>query len=149
MRAIIQRVTEASVSVDSKITGAIQRGLLILIGIEDADTNEDITRLSSKIINLRIFNDAEGIMNQSIKDVDGDILLVSQFTLFGDTRKGNRPSYIRASKPPVAIPVYEKMILTLSNNLGKKVQTGIFGADMKVALINDGPVTIFIDTREV
>lgn len=149
MRAIIQRVTEASVSVDSKVTGAIQRGLLILIGIEDADTNEDITRLSSKIINLRIFNDAEGIMNFSIKDVDGDILLVSQFSLFGDTRKGNRPSYIRASKPPVAIPMYEKMILTLSNNLGKKVQTGIFGADMKVALINDGPVTIFIDTREV
>jgi D-aminoacyl-tRNA deacylase len=148
MRAIIQRVSKATVTVDNKITGAIQHGMLILLGIEDADTNDDITRLSSKIINLRIFNDPQGIMNLAIKDVDGDILLVSQFTLFADTRKGNRPSYIRASKPHVAIPMYEKMILRLSDDLGKDVQTGVFGADMKVALINDGPVTIFIDTRQ-
>ena len=148
MRAIIQRVTEASVTVDNNITGKIQRGLLILLGIEDADTDDDIEKLSSKIINLRIFNDTNGVMNLSIKDVDGDILLVSQFTLFADTKKGNRPSYIRASKPPVAIPMYEKMIVSLSNILGKQVQTGVFGADMKVALVNDGPVTIFIDTRQ-
>ena len=148
MRAIIQRVTEASVTVDKNITGKIQHGLVILLGIEDADTDEDIEKLSSKIINLRIFNDTEGVMNVSIKDVGGDILLVSQFTLFADTKKGNRPSYIRASKPPVAIPMYEKMILSLSNALGKNVQTGVFGADMKVALVNDGPVTIFIDTRQ-
>src|SRR5688500_657180 len=148
MRAIIQRVSNATVTVDNKITGAIQHGMLILLGIEDTDTNEDIIRLSSKIINLRIFNDPQGIMNLSIKDVGGDILLISQFTLFADTRKGNRPSYIRASKPPVAIPMYEKMILTLTNDLGKKVQTGVFGADMKVSLTNDGPVTIFIDTRQ-
>ena len=148
MRAIIQRVTEASVTVDKNITGKIQHGLVILLGIEDADTDGDIEKLSSKIINLRIFNDTNGIMNLSIKDVDGDILLVSQFTLFADTKKGNRPSYIRASKPPVAIPMYEKMIVSLSNILGKQVQTGVFGADMKVALVNDGPVTIFIDTRQ-
>ena len=148
MRAIIQRVTEASVTVDKNITGKIQRGLLILLGIEDADTDDDIEKLSSKIINLRIFNDTNGVMNLSIKDVDGDILLVSQFTLFADTKKGNRPSYIRASKPDVAIPMYEKMIVSLSNISGKQVQTGVFGADMKVALVNDGPVTIFIDTRQ-
>ena len=148
MRAIIQRVTEASVTVDNNITGKIQRGLLILLGIEDADTDDDIEKLSSKIINLRIFNDTNGVMNLSIKDVDGDILLVSQFTLFADTKKGNRPSYIRASKPAVAIPMYEKMIVSLSNISGKQVQTGVFGADMKVVLVNDGPVTIFIDTRQ-
>ena len=148
MRAIIQRVTEASVTVDKNITGKIQHGLVILLGIEDADTDGDIEKLSSKIINLRIFNDTNGVMNLSIKDVDGDILLVSQFTLFADTKKGNRPSYIRASKPPVAIPMYEKMIVSLSNILGKQVQTGVFGADMKVALVNDGAVTIFIDTRQ-
>ena len=148
MRAIIQRVTEASVTVDKNITGKIQHGLVILLGIEDADTDGDIEKLSSKIINLRIFNDTNGVMNLSIKDVDGDILLVSQFTLFADTKKGNRPCYIRASKPPVAIPMYEKMIVSLSNILGKQVQTGVFGADMKVALVNDGPVTIFIDTRQ-
>ena len=148
MRAIIQRVTEASVTVDKNITGKIQHGLVILLGIEDADTDGDIEKLSSKIINLRIFNDTNGVMNLSIKDVNGDILLVSQFTLFADTKKGNRPSYIRASKPPVAIPMYEKMIVSLSNILGKQVQTGVFGADMKVALVNDGPVTIFIDTRQ-
>jgi len=147
MRAILQRVTQASVTVDDKITGSIKTGLLILLGIEDADTDDDITRLSSKIVNLRIFNDAQGVMNLSIKEVNGEILLVSQFTLYADSKKGNRPSYIRASKPPIAIPLYEKMITALSNGLGKQVQTGIFGADMKVALVNDGPVTIFIDTR--
>jgi D-aminoacyl-tRNA deacylase len=148
MRAIIQRVSQASVTVNNEITGTINHGLLVLLGIEDADTGEDITKLSSKIVNLRIFNDEQGVMNLGIKDVQGDILLVSQFTLFADTRKGNRPSYIRASKPPVAIPMYEKMIATLSNDLGRKIETGIFGADMKVALVNDGPVTIFIDTRQ-
>ena len=147
MRAILQRVTQASVTVDDKITGSIKTGLLILLGIEDADTDDDITRLSSKIVNLRIFNDAQGVMNLSIKEVNGEIMLVSQFTLYADSKKGNRPSYIRASKPPIAIPLYEKMITALSNGLGKQVQTGIFGADMKVALVNDGPVTIFIDTR--
>lgn len=148
MRAIIQRVSEASVTVDNNITGSIKRGLLILLGIEDADNDGDITRLSSKIINLRIFNDPQGIMNLNVKDVNGEILLVSQFTLFADTKKGNRPSYIRASKPQVAIPMYEKMIVALSNDLGQQVQSGIFGADMRVSLINDGPVTIFIDTRQ-
>ena len=148
MRAVIQRVSEASVTVDNKITGSIKTGLLVLIGIEDADTDEDMRKLSSKIVNLRIFNDEQALMNLSIKDVNGDILLVSQFTLFADAKKGNRPSYIRASKPPVAIPMYEKMIATMSSDLGKKVETGIFGADMKVALVNDGPVTIFIDTRQ-
>ena len=147
MRAILQRVTQASVTVDDKITGSIKTGLLILLGIEDADTDDDITRLSSKIVNLRIFNDAQGVMNLSIKEVNGEIMLVSQFTLYADSKKGNRPSYIRASKPPIAISLYEKMITALSNGLGKQVQTGIFGADMKVALVNDGPVTIFIDTR--
>jgi D-aminoacyl-tRNA deacylase len=148
MRAIIQRVSQASVTVDHKITGSIKHGLLVLLGIEDADTDHDIKKLSSKIINLRIFNDEQGLMNLSIKDVNGDILLVSQFTLFADTKKGNRPSYIRASKPPIAIPMYEKMIETMNSDLGRKVETGIFGADMKVALVNDGPVSIFIDTRE-
>ena len=147
MRAILQRVTQASVTVDDKITGSIKTGLLILLGIEDADTDDDITKLSSKIVNLRIFNDAQGVMNLSIKEVNGEILLVSQFTLYADSKKGNRPSYIRASKPPIAIPLYEKMITALNNGLGKQVQTGIFGADMKVALVNDGPITIFIDTR--
>jgi D-tyrosyl-tRNA(Tyr) deacylase len=147
MRAIIQRVTEASVTVDGNVTGAIKNGLLVLLGIEDADTDADISKLSTKIVQLRIFNDAQGIMNLSIKDINGDILLVSQFTLFADTKKGNRPSYIRASKPPIAVPMYEKMITALSDAMGKNIYTGIFGADMKVSLINDGPVTIFIDTR--
>ena len=148
MRAIIQRVLQASVTVDDKICGSINNGLLVLLGIEDADTDDDIKKLSSKIVNLRIFNDSQGLMNLGIKDVNGDILLVSQFTLFADAKKGNRPSYIRASKPPVAIPMYEKMIAALSDDLGKNIKTGIFGADMKVALVNDGPVTIFIDTRQ-
>ncbi len=147
MRAVIQRVSEASVTVDEKITGYITNGLLILLGIEDVDSTEDIEWLSSKIINLRIFNDENGVMNISLKDINGDILLVSQFTLHASTKKGNRPSYIRASKPDIAIPLYEQMITQLEKDLGKKIQTGIFGADMKVQLLNDGPVTIIIDTK--
>ena len=147
MRAVIQRVSEASVTVNGEITGAIENGLLVFLGIEDTDTTDDIHWLSSKIINLRIFNDGAGIMNLSLKDTDGDILLVSQFTLHALTKKGNRPSYIRASKPEVAIPLYEEMILKLEHVLGRKIQTGMFGADMKVRLLNDGPVTIIIDTK--
>jgi len=147
MRAVIQRVTQASVTVDGKITGEIGPGLLVLVGIEDADGQEDLTWLSNKITNLRIFGDEAGVMNLSVKETGGDILLVSQFTLHASTKKGNRPSYIRASKPDIAIPMYEKMIAQLGQDLGKPVQTGIFGADMKVALLNDGPVTITIDTQ--
>ncbi|HEY0612737.1 MAG TPA: D-aminoacyl-tRNA deacylase [Chitinophaga sp.] len=147
MRAVIQRVTQASVTVDGQITGSIQQGLLVLLGIEDADTMEDITWLSNKIVNLRIFNDTAGVMNLSVKETGGGILLVSQFTLHASTKKGNRPSYIRASKPDIAIPMYEKMIAQLGTDLGNGVETGIFGADMKVELLNDGPVTIVIDTQ--
>ncbi len=147
MRTVIQRVSEASVTVDGKITGIIKKGLLVLLGIEDNDTAEDIEWLSSKIVNLRIFNDENGVMNISVKDIDGEILLVSQFTLHASTKKGNRPSYIRASKPDIAIPLYEKMIVQLEKDSGKKIHTGIFGADMKVQLLNDGPVTIMIDTK--
>jgi D-aminoacyl-tRNA deacylase len=147
MRAVLQRTTFASVKVDGNVTGSIQKGLLVLIGIEDADAAGDIEWLSSKIINLRVFNDENGVMNLSVKDVDGDILLISQFTLHASTKKGNRPSYIKASKPDVAIPMYEKMITQLEADLGKKIQTGVFGADMKVELLNDGPVTIVIDTK--
>lgn len=147
MRAVIQRVSEASVKVEHKITGCIETGLLVLLGIEDADTADDIAWLSSKIVNLRIFNDDNGVMNVSLKDVGGDILLVSQFTLHAATKKGNRPSYIRASKPDVAIPLYEKMIAQLEQHIGKSIQTGVFGADMKVQLLNDGPVTLVIDTK--
>lgn len=147
MRAVIQRVTEASVTVDGQVTGAIGTGLLVLLGIEDADSNEDIEWLSNKIVNLRIFNDAAGVMNISLKEYGGDILLVSQFTLHAATKKGNRPSYIKASKPAVAVPLYEQMIEQLTTDLGKKIYTGIFGADMKVKLLNDGPVTILIDTK--
>ncbi|MEA3425554.1 MAG: D-aminoacyl-tRNA deacylase [Bacteroidota bacterium] len=147
MRIVIQRVSEASVTVEGSVTGAIEKGLMVLIGIEDADTDEDIAWLSSKIVNLRIFDDAEGVMNLSVKDVDGEVLLVSQFTLHANTKKGNRPSYIKASKPDIAIPMYEKMIRQLETDLGKKIQTGIFGADMKVRLLNDGPVTILIDSK--
>ena len=147
MRAVIQRVTRASVTVEGNITGSIGMGLLVLIGIEDADDQEDIIWLSNKICNLRIFSDPEGVMNLSVKDVNGDLLLVSQFTLHAATKKGNRPSYIRASKPDIAIPLYEKMIAQLRQDLGKPVPTGIFGADMKVDLLNDGPVTIIIDTK--
>ncbi len=147
MRVVIQRVLEASVAVDEKVVGAINNGLLVLLGIEDADTIEDINWLSAKIVGLRLFDDQDGVMNVSVKDIGGDILLVSQFTLMASTKKGNRPSYIKASKPPVAVPLYEQMIATLSNELGKAVQTGIFGADMKVSLINNGPVTITIDSK--
>ena len=147
MRVVIQRVSEASVTVDESITGIINMGLLVLIGIEDADTEEDIEWLSSKIINLRIFNDEKGVMNKSVLDIDAEILLVSQFTLHASTKKGNRPSYIKASKPEFAIPMYEKMIARLEKDLGKSIQTGIFGADMKVRLLNDGPVTIIMDSK--
>ncbi|WP_289063350.1 D-aminoacyl-tRNA deacylase [uncultured Zobellia sp.] len=147
MRAIIQRVSRASVTVEGKIISEIQNGLLILLGIEDADGQEDIEWLSRKIVNLRIFNDANGVMNDSLKEVNGDAIVVSQFTLHATTKKGNRPSYIKASKPDVAIPLYEKFIAQIELDLGKKVGTGIFGADMKVDLLNDGPVTIAIDTK--
>ena len=147
MRAVIQRVSRGSVTVEGDVTGQIKTGLLVLVGIEDADTEEDIFWLSNKIINLRIFDDENGVPNISIKDIDGDILVVSQFTLQASTKKGNRPSYIKASKAEIAIPLYEKFVIQLSKDLGKKIQTGIFGADMKVALINDGPVTIIIDSK--
>jgi D-aminoacyl-tRNA deacylase len=147
MRVIIQRVTQASVNIDGKIKSDIKTGLLVLVGIEDADTDEDINWLSNKIVNMRIFDDENKIPNISVKDMSGDILLVSQFTLHAATKKGNRPSYIRASKPDIAVPLYEKMIAQLENDLGKKIFTGEFGADMKVSLLNDGPVTIFIDTK--
>jgi D-aminoacyl-tRNA deacylase len=147
MRAVIQRVTRASVTVDGKIVASIGEGLLVLVGIEDADTDEDISWLSGKIVNLRIFNDVNGVMNESVLDKQGDIILVSQFTLHAATKKGNRPSYIKASKPEVAIPMYEKMIAQLTQDLGKPIGTGVFGADMKVELLNDGPVTIVIDTK--
>ncbi|GAB2836192.1 D-aminoacyl-tRNA deacylase [Ferruginibacter profundus] len=147
MRVVIQRVSNASVTIDAHIKSAIAKGLLVLVGIEDADTLEDVEWLSNKIVNLRIFDDQNKVPNISVKDMDGDILLVSQFTLHAATKKGNRPSYIKASKPDVAIPLYEKMIAQLENDLGKKIFTGEFGADMKVALLNDGPVTIIIDSK--
>ena len=148
MRAVIQRVKKAAVFIDNEIHSSINEGLLVLLGIEDADTEDDINWLSAKIINLRIFNDSQGVMNISLPENYGDLLLVSQFTLHGSTRKGNRPSYLRASKPQIAIPLYEKMICQLESDLGKKIQTGVFGADMQVELVNDGPVTIIIDTKQ-
>jgi D-aminoacyl-tRNA deacylase len=147
MKAVLQRVSSASVTVDVQIISEIKNGLLVLVGIEDADTNEDIIWLSNKIINLRIFDDENKVPNLSVKDMDGEVLLVSQFTLQANTKKGNRPSYIKASKPGVAIPLYENFIRQLERDLGKKIGTGKFGADMKVALINDGPITIIIDTK--
>lgn len=147
MIAVIQRVTSASVEIEKVIHGSIQQGLLVLLGIEDADTEEDIEWLAGKIVNLRIFNDDAGVMNVSVKDTGGDILLISQFTLHASTKKGNRPSYIKAAKPDIAIPIYERFISVLADALGKPVQTGKFGADMKVSLLNDGPVTIIIDTK--
>ncbi|MBN9296861.1 MAG: D-tyrosyl-tRNA(Tyr) deacylase [Filimonas sp.] len=147
MRAVIQRVTQASVKIDGKVTGEIQGGVMVLLGIEDADTDEDIEWLGNKIVNMRIFNDEQGVMNVSLKDAGGDVLLVSQFTLHASTKKGNRPSYIKASKPDFAIPMYERTIAKLEALLEKKIATGIFGADMQVSLINDGPVTILIDTQ--
>lgn len=148
MRVVIQRVESASVEIDQKQVSAIGPGLLVLVGIEDTDTGEDISWLSGKIVQLRVFNDAEGVMNCSLREIGGDLLLVSQFTLHASTKKGNRPSYIRASKPPVAVPLYEKLIAQLEADLGKPIGTGVFGADMKVALVNDGPVTILIDTKQ-
>ena len=147
MKAVIQRVTRASVTIDGKVHSQISIGLLVLLGIEDADNDEDIEWLSGKIVNLRIFNDENAVMNVSVKDMNGGILLVSQFTLHASTKKGNRPSYSKASKPGIAIPLYEKMIKQLSTDLGKNIGSGIFGADMKVELLNDGPVTIVIDTK--
>ncbi len=147
MRAVIQRVTEASVKVDGSIVGEIQAGLLILLGIEDSDTLEDIDWLCGKVVNLRIFNDEQNVMNLSVLDSGGDILLISQFTLHASTKKGNRPSYLKAAKPEIANPIYELMINRLEYALGKPVASGKFGADMKVALLNDGPVTIIIDTK--
>jgi D-aminoacyl-tRNA deacylase len=148
MRAVIQRVSQAGVTINGTETAAISIGLMVLLGIEDADTVQDVEWLSAKIVQCRIFNDAQGVMNLSLKEVDGDILLISQFTLHASTKKGNRPSYIRAAKPPVAIPLYESMIARLSADLGKTIYTGEFGADMKVRLVNDGPVTIVMDSKD-
>jgi D-tyrosyl-tRNA(Tyr) deacylase len=147
MRVVLQRVASASVTVEDKIVGEIQKGILVLVGIEDADRQEDIDWLVTKITQLRIFGDENGVMNLSVEEVNGDVLVVSQFTLHAATKKGNRPSYIKAARPEVAIPMYEKFVNTLEIKLGKKVPTGIFGADMKVALLNDGPVTIIMDSK--
>lgn len=147
MKAVIQRVTEASVTINNEKVADIGQGLLVLVGIEDADTQEDIDWLTAKIAQLRIFNDENGVMNQSVQEVKGDVMVVSQFTLHASTKKGNRPSYLKASKPPIAIPLYEAFVLSMEKSIGKKVQTGQFGADMKVSLVNDGPVTIIIDTK--
>ncbi|WPP48045.1 D-aminoacyl-tRNA deacylase [Catalinimonas niigatensis] len=148
MIAVIQRVSEASVTIEKQIKGKIDKGLLILLGIEEADGEEDIDWLSRKITNLRIFNDKEGVMNKSLLDIKGNMLIISQFTLHASTKKGNRPSYIKAAKPDIAIPLYEKFIKACEALMSKKVETGEFGADMKVGLINDGPVTIIIDTKD-
>jgi D-tyrosyl-tRNA(Tyr) deacylase len=145
--AVVQRVSEASVTINNQVKSKIGEGLLVLIGIEDADSQEDIDWITNKISNLRIFNDEEGVMNRSLLDIGGEILLVSQFTLHASTKKGNRPSYIKAAKPPVAIPLYEAAIAGFESQLPQKVFTGEFGADMKIALCNDGPVTILIDTK--
>lgn len=147
MRTVIQRVTNASVTVESKVVSEIQKGLLVFVGIEEADTQEDLDWLVTKITQLRIFNDENEVMNLSVQDIDGDVLVVSQFTLHAATKKGNRPSYIKAAKPDFAIPMYERFVKALESKLGKKVPTGIFGADMKVLLLNDGPVTIQIDSK--
>lgn len=148
MRAVIQRVSEASCTVNSRITGEIKTGFLVLLGIEDSDTEDDLIWMANKITNMRIFGDENGLMNKSLFDVNGQVLLVSQFTLFAQTKKGNRPGFIKAARPEKAMPLYEKMVLLLEKILGKKTETGIFGADMKVQLINDGPVTILMDTRD-
>jgi D-tyrosyl-tRNA(Tyr) deacylase len=147
VRAVIQRVSQASVVINGSTKGSIQHGLLVLLAIEDSDTAQDLDWLSGKIARLRIFNDEAGLMNKSVQEVGGDILLISQFTLFASTKKGNRPSFSRSARPEVAIPLYEQFISKLSSDLGKPVQTGEFGADMKVSLINDGPVTIVIDSK--
>lgn len=147
MRILIQRVSQASIHINGKEISNINQGLLVLVGIEDSDTIEDIDFLSKKTVNLRIFDDENGVMNHSVIDVDGEILVVSQFTLLANTKKGNRPSYIRASKPEIAIPIYDLFCSTISSLLNKKVKQGVFGADMQVTLINDGPVTIWIDSK--
>ena len=147
MKTVIQRVSQSSVTINNEIVAQIQKGVLVLVGIEDADQQEDILWLASKIANLRIFADENDIMNLSVKEINGDVIVVSQFTLHAQTQKGNRPSYIKASKPEIAIPMYEKFIQHLELELGKSIQTGQFGADMKVALVNDGPVTIIIDSK--
>jgi D-tyrosyl-tRNA(Tyr) deacylase len=147
MKVVIQRVNEASVSIDGQIAGSIQKGLMVLLGIETADTLEDVDWLSNKIVQMRIFDDAEGVMNLSVKEVGGHILLVSQFTLHASTKKGNRPSYIAAAKHDISVPLYEAMIKKLSADMGAPIQTGVFGADMKVALVNNGPVTIIVDSK--
>ncbi|TFF33301.1 D-aminoacyl-tRNA deacylase [Mucilaginibacter psychrotolerans] len=148
MRAVLQRVTQASCTVDGSITGQIGMGFLVLVGIEDADTEEDLQWLAQKIVGMRVFGDENDLMNKALADVGGDILLISQFTLFAQTKKGNRPSFIRAARPDKAIPMYEKMITVLEALMGKKIATGIFGADMKISLLNDGPVTIVMDTKD-
>lgn len=147
MKSVIQRVASASVTIENQVVAQINQGLLLLVGIEDLDTQEDIDWLASKIVNLRIFADEQNVMNLSVKDIKGEIIVVSQFTLHAATKKGNRPSYIKASKPDIAIPLYEKFVDQLQKEFGQKIQTGRFGADMKVALVNDGPVTILIDTK--
>ena len=147
MKAVIQRVSQASVTIQEQVVAQIQTGLLVLIGIEEADVQEDLQWLSSKIANLRIFSDANGVMNVSVKERDGDVIVVSQFTLQASTKKGNRPSYIKAARPELALPIYESFVQQMESELGKKVQTGKFGADMKVALLNDGTVTLIIDTK--
>jgi D-tyrosyl-tRNA(Tyr) deacylase len=148
MRVVIQRVKKASVSIENKVYSSINRGLLILVGIEDADNREDIEWLCGKITNLRVFDDENGVMNLSVKDIDGELLAVSQFTLHASTKKGNRPSYIKASKPDIAVPLYKSFCKELENLTGKNIKTGVFGADMSVELINDGPVTIIIDSKQ-
>ena len=147
MKAVLQRVSSASVTISEKIVAQIDNGLLVLVGIEDADTQEDIYWICQKIVNLRIFADENNVMNLSVKDIQGGIIVVSQFTLHANTKKGNRPSYIKASKPEIAIPLYENFVQQMELELGKRIQTGEFGADMKVALVNDGPVTIIIDSK--
>lgn len=147
MRVVIQRVSEASVTIENKKVANINRGLLVLVGIEESDTQEDIDWLVAKVVKLRIFGDENGVMNLSVQEIDGDIIIVSQFTLHAATKKGNRPSYIKAAKPEIAIPLYESFVQKIEQEIGKNVQTGQFGADMKVALLNDGPVTIIIDTK--
>ncbi|ATA89521.1 D-aminoacyl-tRNA deacylase [Capnocytophaga stomatis] len=147
MRVVIQRVSEASVVIENKIASKINKGLLILVGIEEADTEEDVKWLSAKVASLRIFDDENGVMNLSVKDIDGEVIVVSQFTLHASTKKGNRPSYIKAAKPDISVPLYEGFVRQLQNDLGKEIGTGEFGADMKVNLCNDGPVTIIIDTK--
>ena len=147
MRAVVQRVSRASVTVEGEKVSEIQNGLLVLLGVENADNQEDIVWLSKKIVNLRIFNDQEGVMNRSLIDQNGEIIVVSQFTLHASTKKGNRPSYIKAAKPSIAIPLYEQLVFQIERDLGKSVGTGVFGADMKVELLNDGPVTIVIGSK--